>query len=411
MKFIFPDSTDVIAPNYDFDREKHVVDRVRLRGELYPHEVFNRPPYDGMLISLAIVNSRYSLAQKQRLFRDGARKFLRLDKPKFKDHLIYGDCGAFSYRGNKIPPMTNDEVIDFYTKLRVNVGITLDHIIFDFERDDKYLPGELKIKEDWLKRQHITIENAAYFWALYKKKELNFKPLGVAHGWNAKSYIESIKALEKIGYKYICLGGLVPLKTADLHFLLERISKAKRKGTTLHLLGIGRCENIKEFKNYDVATFDSTAPLLKAFMDDKHNYYSTKEGEKPYTAIRVPQVHGNNELRKRVQSGEVDQDALQTQERHVIKLLKNYDQGKGKMETLLEAIHEYDVMIKGSCRHLESYRRILTEQPWKKCKCPLCKKMGIHIVIFRGAERNRSRGFCNLNKFYKRFEKRRRNGS
>ena len=91
MKFIFPDSTDVIAPDFDFDKEKHTSGRVRIRGELYPHEVFNTAPYDGMLISLATVNSRYALAQKQRLFREGARKFLRLDKPKFKDHLIFGN--------------------------------------------------------------------------------------------------------------------------------------------------------------------------------------------------------------------------------------------------------------------------------------------------------------------------------
>ena len=96
MKFIFPDSADVIAPDFDFDKEKHKF-RVRIRGELYPHEVFSRPPYDGMLISLAIIEARYSQAQKQRLFREGARNFLRLNKPKHKKHLIFGDCGAFSY--------------------------------------------------------------------------------------------------------------------------------------------------------------------------------------------------------------------------------------------------------------------------------------------------------------------------
>ena len=117
MKFIFPDSTDVIAPDFDFDKEKHTSDRVRIRGELYPHEVFNTAPYDGMLISLATVNSRYALL-KQRLFRR-ARKFLRLDKPKFKDHLIFGDCGAFSYGSKETPPMTNDEVIGFYANFEL----------------------------------------------------------------------------------------------------------------------------------------------------------------------------------------------------------------------------------------------------------------------------------------------------
>src|SRR5437762_9062097 len=39
---------------------------------------------------------------------------------------------------------------------------------------------------------------------------------------------------------------------------------------------------------------------------------------------------------------------------------------------------------------------------WKSCDCDICKRIGIHVILFRGAERNRRRGFHNIFVFYKR---------
>ena len=201
MKFIFPDNTDVIDPRFDFDKEIYQQGRVRLRKENYAHEIFDRPPYDGILISLRGVKERYNQAQEQRLLLHGARKFFRLDQEIYKDQLLFGDCGAFSTSGKNNISDENDVIINFYTKLKLNYGITLDQVIIEFERDEKYLPGQFKVKKELLKKQQVTISNAEYFWKQYKKKQLNFQPLGAIQGWNASSYTESLKVLEKIGYK------------------------------------------------------------------------------------------------------------------------------------------------------------------------------------------------------------------
>ena len=49
--------------------------------------------------------------------------------------------------------------------------------------------------------------------------------------------------------------------------------------------------------------------------------------------------------------------------------------------------------------------RILEEQPWKKCPCDICKRIGIHVMLFRGAERNRRRGFHNVHVLYRRMRR------
>jgi len=44
--------------------------------------------------------------------------------------------------------------------------------------------------------------------------------------------------------------------------------------------------------------------------------------------------------------------------------------------------------------------RTLEDRPWEKCPCDICKRWGIEIVIFRGNNRNRRRGFHNTYVFY-----------
>ncbi|MEF1279669.1 hypothetical protein QTO05_11030 [Vibrio fortis] len=85
MKYFFPDSQDFVDPNFDFETEKNKPLRVTQRDDVYAHHLLERP-YDGLLISKAIVEgipgktdkTRYSRGQKYRLFREGAHRFFRL---------------------------------------------------------------------------------------------------------------------------------------------------------------------------------------------------------------------------------------------------------------------------------------------------------------------------------------------
>ena len=54
----------------------------------------------------------------------------------------------------------------------------------------------------------------------------------------------------------------------------------------------------------------------------------------------------------------------------------------------------------------EKYLRTLEDRPWKKCDCPFCQQLGIQILIFRGANRNKRRGAHNTLMLYSRIGQR-----
>ena len=119
MKFIFADALDQIDPKFDFLADRSATARKPYWDDEYPHEVFARPPYDGVLISRGIVGDgrrkgKYSDAQSLRFRREGARRFLRLDRGRLRDMAIFGDCGAFTYKDEEKPPYRPEDMVEFY---------------------------------------------------------------------------------------------------------------------------------------------------------------------------------------------------------------------------------------------------------------------------------------------------------
>jgi hypothetical protein len=143
MKFFFPDSRDLVDPTFDFETESRSELRELQRTDQYAHEVFSSHLYDGLLVSKGIVDgygdtsSRYSLAQRHRLLRIGAREFFRVADPTIQ---IMGDCGAFTYVREEVPPYSVDEVIQFYSECGFDLGISVDHVILAFQ--SKWIPEE-----------------------------------------------------------------------------------------------------------------------------------------------------------------------------------------------------------------------------------------------------------------------------
>ena len=230
MKFFFPDSQDQIDPGFDFVTEERSPMRVRQRDDLYIHEVLGPQMIDGLLVSKAIVDGRagaagkYTLAQRHRLYRVGVRRFFRLDGVPEESVQTMGDCGAFSYATEEVPPYTPDEVIDFYDECDFDIGISIDHIIFGY---DPKGTADLKQREIWRFRQNLTAELAEEFWARCRARKVRFAPVAVAHGWSPGSYASSVSALQKIGYKRIALGGMVPLKTNEILDSLKAINQVR----------------------------------------------------------------------------------------------------------------------------------------------------------------------------------------
>jgi len=152
-----------------------------------------------------------------------------------------------------------------------------------------------------------------------------------------------------------------------------------------------------EFASLGVASFDSTAPLMRAFKDKDKNYYL---GARTFSAIRVPQVDGNPKLKRRILSGEVDPERARILQRRVLRLLVEYEAGESDLDTTVSAVVEYESLFDPKSDRESVYRQVLLERPWEQCDCEICRSIGIHVIIFRGAERNRRRGFHNLHQFY-----------
>jgi len=397
MRFFFPDSQDFVDDTFDFDSETRSDTRVRQRDDRYPHEIFSKPPYDGMLVSKAVVDGigggsgKYSVAQRQRFLRVGVREYFRLEN---RQVATMGDCGAFTYVKEERPPYSPSQVADFYEDCGFDYGLSVDHVILSYRADlDTQLGGLNLVPEDWRSRQDLTLELAEQFLEYCGRKQYRFIPIGVAQGWSPESYAHAVSELQRIGYKYIAFGGFVPLKTNDILACLKLASAVRSPTTEFHLLGITRCENVEAFSGFGVVSFDSTSPLRKAFKDDKNNYYTPKG---TYTALRVPQIDANPELLRKITAGKVKQEIARDLEQRCLRILAKFDRGEASIEEAVETLCAYEEVFSGETDHAEVYRRVLADKPWKDCSCEICQRIGIHVMIFRGAERNRRRGFHNI---------------
>lgn len=404
MRFYFPDSQDQIDPSFDFQTEERSPFRIRQRDDVYPHELLTPVPYTGMLVSKAMVDGvdggagRYSAQQRQRLYRVGVREFFRLDGAEGSRLETMGDCGAFTYFREDVPPYTPDDVIDFYDGCGFDAGLSVDHVILGFE-EHATLSEDL-LPPEWPARQALTLELAAEFLRRHAARNCTFEPIGVAQGWSPASYAHSVGELQRIGYQRVALGGLVPLKTHEILAVLGAVAPVRERETELHLLGITRCEHVGAFRDFGVTSFDSTSAFRQAFKDERDNYHAL---DRAWIALRVPQVEGNQKLVRRIRAGEIDQALARRLEKTALATLDAFDQGEATVDDAVEALREYEQLHDGQRDRSPLYREVLAAAPWKDCDCAVCQQAGIHAILFRGSERNKRRGFHNLHVFAQRL--------
>lgn len=432
MKFIFADSIDIVDPTYDFATES--TGRSRPGDGLYPHELMDPPPYDGVLISRGVVGDhrypgKYSLAQELRFKRDGARKFLRLEGPRFQHMPLFGDSGAFAYFKEDKPPYTPAQILEFYADAKFTHGCSVDHAILEYERD---APSGTPASGSEMARLRleITLENAREFLALSREVGKEFTPMGVAQGWSPSSLADAAAQLEKMGYSYIAIGGLVPLRVDDIHACLHAVRERVSPRTRIHLPGV-RAERIGQFIRHGIESFDSASPITQAFKDARDNYYALSDELKSpagtlgaaendlrgYTAIRIPQALENPRLICALKEGKLDQSQLVTLERRALDAVRGYDRKVVALDDAVAAVAEYGSLVaedpaEGSpSRELlrraivDSTRQALGDRPWADCPCEICRKLSVEVVIFRSSHRNKRRGFHNLGVFYRHLKR------
>jgi hypothetical protein len=421
MKFLYSDTQDYVDPEYDFLADRNAPGRKRYWDDMYAHEMMDPAPYDGLLVAMSAVRQavgvpsskvRYSTAEEQRLLRDGVRAFLRCNGPRFKDAMMMGDCGAFAYVEHEFPAYPPAEVVEFYADAEFTHGVSPDHIIFDCDVSNPLISTVVEATRN---RFEITLENAREFLRLSEAEGLPFEPMGAVQGWSPASMADAAQSLEKMGYRYLAIGGLVPLKVDVIHQVLQTLRAAIKASTKIHLLGFAKADHIHQFTNYGITSFDSTSPLIRAFKDAKANYYlpSPSGGLDYYAAIRIPQAIENPRLMQGIKRGIFHAEDLQVREQKALIALRAYDLGQEKLDATFEAVMDYQRFLTLGNDESQDQRdrdlakmgqlilRTLRDKPWQQCGCDICRKVGVEVIIFRSSNRNKRRGFHNLGVYHR----------
>ena len=220
-----------------------------------------------------------------------------------------------------------------------------------------------------------------------------------------------------MGYDYIALGGLARAQSREIIEILKEVRPHLKQDTRLHLFGVARIDAIPVFRHLGITSFDSASPLRRAWLGSGANYHT--DTKKMYTAVRIPPVDGHGVRVKRlVEAGVADKDTFRDLEQSALKALRAYDKNKLSLEETLEKLLAYDELLelpqdgqvdvteqaKRRAKHEVMYGELLSERPWQRCNCVICNEIGVEVVIFRGNDRNRRRGFHNTFVFYQRFK-------
>ena len=321
VQYFIPEWDDRVDPNYNFLKDAFgSIERDPYADDVYAHELFPSPNYDGVLISKVVVDG--SQTRRAKVEAQGVHKFIRFPGR------IMGDCGAFGYIGEDEPPYNTDEILNYYHNLGFDYGVSIDHLIVGPFAE----PG---VRE---KRYDLTRKNSEEFLKKHQQRDFQFTPIGVAQGWSPESYATAVKELIEMGYDYIALGGLARAQNREILPILEAIHPHLIPTVRMHLFGVARINAISAFRHLGVTSCDSASPLRQAWLGATANYHT--RSDKRYAAIRVPPVDHKGGLRiKRIlEAGVADSKTLQQLEKDALRALREFDAGKLDLESTLKSV-------------------------------------------------------------------------
>jgi len=404
--YFFPDWDDFIYEPFKADEKQATRGR-----RTYAHEACGkRIPFDGILLSLSQIHvGKGALHRLTDIHEGHVRLRMRLRIPR--DVLLFADCGAFSYVGESVPPFTPERAAELYDKFGFDIGASVDHIplveIPD-RQDDGSVRKRILSRAERYARMYLTRDNAEKFLKICSDRKYRFTPLGVIQGIKTRSYIERLHDYLDMGYKHIALGGLVPRADNDILDIvcavrrgLQSRTRGVRENVWVHLFGILRPKLQPIFKELGVSSFDSASYFRKAWLRSDQNYLAP-DGRRWYGTLRVP-ISDSKAMRLATETGGLSQDKLGEMERQCLDAIETCDKEPSASKLVIEAIDQYGPLLerKGEDNHFaEKHALLLSDRPWENCKCPFCRSAGIHVVVFRGANRNKRRGLHNTWVFY-----------
>lgn len=410
VSYFLPDWDDLLDEHFDFEKDEFSGVSRQERGDRHCC-ILMKPKRmcDGVLVSLAQhVTSKGPL--KRILGTDAnslAPKNLRNQFGLDRDQSLFGDCGAFSYVNDDEPAISVDQAIALYDLHGFDFGASVDHIpVPSVMRDGLKL--ELS-KAQRLARINTTKENAEHFIELAQRRQVGFTPVGTIQALDPDGYAKTAGLYHQLGYRHLAIGGLVPLPDVLIEEIVVKVMAVVatlKPRPWVHLFGVFRPKLQAKFRELKIDSFDSASYFRKAWLRSDQNYLA--QNGKWYAALRVPMTR-DGRTRKRLEQSGLDLANLEAQESGVMKLLCQFDRDEVGVQEVLDAVIEYDECLTRSSdvRSLRAtYEKTLSDRPWRGCDCPFCKQAGIHVLIFRGANRNKRRGAHNTLMLYGSLEER-----
>jgi hypothetical protein len=176
MQYFIPEWDDRVDPGYDFLNDAITPGRDPYKDDIYAHQIYSEPNYNGILVSKGIVER--SKKKKVQIEEVGIRNFIRFSLE------VMGDCGAFGYIKEEVPPYNTEEILEYYQRIGFDYGVSIDHLIVG--------PfAESGVRE---KRYELTIKNAEEFIQKHQAGGYTFIPIGAVQGWSPDSYAKAVKA-------------------------------------------------------------------------------------------------------------------------------------------------------------------------------------------------------------------------
>ena len=342
MRFYFPDSQDLVSPTYDFIHDEYSPLRVRQRDDLYAHEVLTQVPYDGILVSKAIVDGSINGAGKYSAIP--AATHLPTGRPPLlpppRRHGHHRRLRGVQLRRRARAPVHRRRGHRLLRRLRVR-------------RRRQRRPRHPRVRPQRRHRRDrrtrlagtgrtSRLRLAEEFIAAVDRRGSRVRTSGLGAGMVTCELCALGRGAAGTGVPADRLGGMVPLKTPDILACLEAIEEIRSPEVELHLLGITRIDSMEKFADYGVTSFDSTS------RSGRRSWTTGTTSTPPtetYVAIRVPQVDGNVTLKRAILAGHVSQrDAIRT-ERECLRRLRQFDAGQAQVDDVMAVLAEYETII------------------------------------------------------------------
>ncbi len=180
---------------------------------------------------------------------------------------------------------------------------------------------------------------------------------------------------------------------------MENIKSTNKHPEFIHFFGVARCALFPKFKELEELTgiqvsFDSASYLRKAWLTSANTQFNyIDQAWEGYSAIRIPPKLS------RSKEENLDHTEYEMMSQKCLEALRNFDDDKISLDDALNELKTFIEKRKDDPKLLSYYERTLKSKPWKTCPCPICNDIGIDVMIFRGNNRNRRRGFHNIYTF------------